>query len=85
MRFLGFKTSTVKPAGLGCVIQIRLQYAFAGTVRGGRLIWLKTIYPLLQQPGSKKLKLAKIELIYKAKKFKVPPFIIPTLKIKRQL
>ena len=29
---------------------------------------------LLQQPGPKKFKLAKIELIYTAKKFKVPPF-----------
>ena len=31
---------------------------------------------LLQQPGPKKFKLSKIELIYKAKKFKVPPFVI---------
>ena len=29
---------------------------------------------LLQQPGPKKLKLSKIELIYKAKKFRVLPF-----------
>ena len=28
---------------------------------------------LLQQPGPKKFKLCKVELIYKAKKFKVPP------------
>ena len=33
-------------------------------------------FSLLQQPGSKKFKLSKIELIYKAKKFKVPPFTI---------
>ena len=31
---------------------------------------------LLQQPGPKKFKLSKIELIYKAKKFKVPPLTI---------
>ena len=31
---------------------------------------------LLQQPGPKKFKLSKIELIYKAKKFKVPLFTI---------
>ena len=31
---------------------------------------------LLQQPAHKKFKLSKIELIYKAKKFKVPPFTI---------
>ena len=31
---------------------------------------------LLQQPGPKKFKLFKIELIYKAKKFKVPLFTI---------
>ena len=31
---------------------------------------------LLQQPGPKKFKLSKTELIYKAKKFKVPPFTI---------
>ena len=31
---------------------------------------------LLQQPGPKKFKLSKIEPIYKAKKFKVPPFTI---------
>ena len=31
---------------------------------------------LLQQPGPQKFKLSKIELIYKAKKFKVPPFTI---------
>ena len=31
---------------------------------------------LLQQPGPKQFKLSKIELIYKAKKFKVPPFTI---------
>ena len=31
---------------------------------------------LLQQPGPQKFKLSKIELIYKAKKFKVPPFAI---------
>ena len=31
---------------------------------------------LLQQPGPKKFKLFKIELIYKAEKFKVPPFTI---------
>ena len=30
----------------------------------------------LQQPGPKKFKVSKIELIYKAKKFKVPPFTI---------
>ena len=29
---------------------------------------------MLQQPGHKNFKLSKIELIYKAKKFKVPPF-----------
>ena len=29
-----------------------------------------------QQPGPQKFKLSKIELIYKAKKFKVPPFTI---------
>ena len=28
------------------------------------------------KPGHKKLKLSKTELIYKAKKFKVPPFTI---------
>ena len=33
-------------------------------------------YSLLQQPGPKKFKLSKIELIYKAKKFKVPPFTV---------
>ena len=31
---------------------------------------------LLQQPGPNKFKLSKIELIYKAKKFKVPMFTI---------
>ena len=31
---------------------------------------------LLQQPGPKKFKLSKIELIYKAKTVKVPPFTI---------
>ena len=31
---------------------------------------------LLQQPGPKKFKLSKIELTYRAKKFKVPPFTI---------
>ena len=31
---------------------------------------------LLQQPGPKKFKLSKIELIYKAEKFKVTPFTI---------
>ena len=31
---------------------------------------------LLPQPGPKKFKLSKIELIYKATKFKVPPFTI---------
>ena len=31
---------------------------------------------LLQQPGPKKFNLSKIELIYKAKKFKVSPFTI---------
>ena len=31
---------------------------------------------LLQQPGHKKFQLSKIELIYKAKKFKAPPFTI---------
>ena len=31
---------------------------------------------LLQQPGPKKFKLSEIELIYKAKKFKVPPFTV---------
>ena len=31
---------------------------------------------LLQQPGPKKFKLSNIELIHKAKKFKVPPFTI---------
>ena len=31
---------------------------------------------LLQQPGPKKFKLSKIQLIYKGKKFKVPPFTI---------
>ena len=31
---------------------------------------------LLQQPGPQKFKLSKIELIYKAKKFKVPLFTI---------
>ena len=31
---------------------------------------------LLQQPGPQKFKLFKIELIYKAKKFKVPLFTI---------
>ena len=31
---------------------------------------------LLQQPGPKKFKLFKIELICKAKKFQVPPFTI---------
>ena len=31
---------------------------------------------LLQQPGPKRFKLSKIELICKAKKFKVPPFTI---------
>ena len=30
----------------------------------------------LQQTGPKKFKLSNIELIYKAKKFKVPPFAI---------
>ena len=37
------------------------------------------INSLLQQPGSKTFKLSKIELIYilyKAKKFEVPPFTI---------
>ena len=34
------------------------------------------ISSLLQQPGLKKFKLSKMELIYKAKKFKVPPFAI---------
>ena len=34
-----------------------------------------TLYSLLQ-PGPKKFKLSKIELIYKAQKFKVPPFVI---------
>ena len=34
------------------------------------------LYFLLQQPGPKKFKLSKIEPIYKAKKFKVPPFAI---------
>ena len=33
-------------------------------------------YSLLQQSGPKKFKLFKIELIYKAKKFKVSPFTI---------
>ena len=33
-----------------------------------RSFWLK-VYSLLQQPGPKKFKLSKIELIYKAKKF----------------
>ena len=33
-------------------------------------------YSLLQQPGPQKYKLSQIELIYKAKKFKVPPFTI---------
>ena len=32
------------------------------------------ISSLLQQPGLKKFKLSKMELIYNAKKFKVPPF-----------
>ena len=31
---------------------------------------------LLQQPGPNKFKLSKIELINKARKFKVPPFTI---------
>ena len=34
------------------------------------------ISSLLQQPGPKKLKLSKIDLIHKAKKFKVPPLTI---------
>ena len=33
-------------------------------------------FSLLQQPGPKKFKLFKIELIYRAKKFRVPPFTI---------
>ena len=33
-------------------------------------------HSLLQQPGPKKFELSKIELIYKAKRFKVPPFTI---------
>ena len=32
----------------------------------------RIIYSLLQQPGPKKFKLSKIDLLYKAKKFKVP-------------
>ena len=36
----------------------------------------KETISLLQQPGPQKFKLSKIELIYKAKKFKVPPFTI---------
>ena len=39
------------------------------------LVW-KLQTSLLQQPGPKKFKLSKIEQIYKAKKFKVPPFTI---------
>ena len=34
------------------------------------------ILSLLQEPGPKKFKLFKIELIYKAKKFEVPPFTV---------
>ena len=34
------------------------------------------ISSLLQQPGPKKFKLSKIQLIYKAKKLEVPPFTI---------
>ena len=34
----------------------------------------RQINSLLQQPGHKKFKLSKIELIYKAKQFKVAPF-----------
>ena len=34
---------------------------------------LQGLGSLLQLPGPKKLKLSKIELTYKAKKFKVPP------------
>ena len=43
------------------------------------LLMPQTLNPgpsLLQQPGPKKFKLSKIELLYKAKKFKVPPFTI---------
>ena len=42
-------------------------------VRSYRLLKLDS---LLQQPGPKKFKLFKIELIYKVKKFKVHPFTI---------
>ena len=34
------------------------------------------VYSLLQQPGPKKFNLSNTELIYKAKKFKVPPFTV---------
>ena len=37
---------------------------------------------LLQQPGPKNFKLSKIELIYKAKKFKVRPFTIQVKSIR---
>ena len=40
------------------------------------LLYNSCYYSLLQQPGPKKFKLSKIELIYKAKKFKVSPFTI---------
>ena len=39
-----------------------------------------SVFSLLQQPGPKKFKLSKIELIYKVKKFKVRPFTIQVLK-----
>ena len=35
-----------------------------------------SIGSLLQQPAPKTFKLSKIELMYEAKKFKVPPFTI---------
>ena len=42
------------------------------------------ISSLLQQPGLKKFKLSKVELVYKAKKLKVPLFTIqvkPTCRV----
>ena len=45
----------------------------------GFTVW--EFYSLLQQPGPKKFKLSKIELIYKARKFKVPPFTIKVYRV----
>ena len=61
---------------LALCIGVPFQHHFNVLLSGLQGVYERYRVSLLQQPGPKKFKLSKIELIYKLKKFKVPPFTI---------